>query len=118
MRSRLRGNSPRMTASVSSVMANGGRPSGASTSATATTVQISSRVAPFIRSGIRLRFLAEQAARTHHEDGQHHQVHEAQREIGSVVVAQHLDEADPQRAYDRPQKTAHPADNHDHEALY
>src|SRR5216683_8143022 len=113
MRSRLMANSPRMTASVSSVMANGGRPSGASTSASATAVQISSRVAPFIRSGIRSRFLAEQATRTHHEYGQHHQVHEGQREIGRVVVAEHLDEADQQRADEGAQEAAHAADDDD-----
>src|SRR5260370_41961372 len=102
MGSRLMANSPRMTGSVSSVMANGGRPSGASTSASAMAIQIS-RVAPRIR----LCLFAEQAARTHHEDGQHDQVHESQREIGSVVVAEHLDEADQQRADQRAQETAH-----------
>src|ERR1700727_979824 len=105
MRSRLMANSPRMTASVSSVMANGGRPRGARTSARATRVQTSRRAAPFMRpgifSGIRSRFLAEQAARPHHEDGEHHQVHEGQREIGRVVVAEYLDEADQQRADQR-----------------
>src|SRR5258708_27639083 len=116
MRSRLMANSPRMTASVSSVMANGGRPSGASTSANtstgATTIQIC-RVAPFIRS----RFLAEQAARTHHEDGQHDQVHEGQREIGSVVVAEHPDQADQHRAAQRAQSTPHAADDYEHAAI-
>src|SRR5215218_3142653 len=99
MRSRLMAKSPRMTASVSSVMANGGRPGGASTSASPTTIQIT-RVAPLIRAApiIRLRLLAEQAARAHHEDGQHHQVHDGQREIRSVIIAEHLDEADQQRA--------------------
>src|ERR1700694_2686364 len=113
MRSRLMANSPRMTASVSSVMANGGRPSGASTSARATTIQSSSRSASRIPS----RFLAEQPARTHHEDGQHHQVHEGQREIGSVVVAEHLDEANQQRADERAQETAHAADDDDHKGV-
>src|SRR5437763_671645 len=99
MRSRLMANSPRMTASVSRVIANGGRPSGASTSTSPTTIQ-TSRVAPVMRVApvIRSRLLAEQAARTDHEDGQHHQVHEGQREIGGVVVAEDLDEADQQRA--------------------
>src|SRR6185369_11498657 len=105
MRSRLMASNPRMTASVSSVMANGGRPNGASTSTSPTTIQIS-RVVPFIRVApiIRSRLLAEQAARTHHEDGQHHQVHEGQRKIGSVVVAEDLDEADQQRADERAQE--------------
>src|SRR6185312_11152263 len=110
MRSRLMANSPRITASVSSVMANGGRPSGASTSASPTTSQ-TNRVTPFMRSG----FLAEQAARPHHEDGQHHQVHEGEREIGCVVVAEHLEEADQQRADQRAEEAAHAADDDDHE---
>src|SRR5579883_1518306 len=96
MRSRLMANRPRMTASVSSVMANGGRPSGASTSPAAITIQ-TSRVTPFICS----RLLAEQAAGPDDEDGQHHQVHEGQREVGRVVVAEHLNEADQQRADQR-----------------
>src|SRR5260370_6128912 len=103
-------NRARMTASVSSVMANGGRPSGGSTSASATAIQIS-RVAPRIR----LCLLAEQAARTHHEDGQHDQENESKREIGSVVVAEHLDEADHHPADQRAQETAQAAADDDPE---
>src|SRR5688572_18633385 len=112
MRSRLMANSPRISASVSSVMAKGGNPNGAAASSSTTTIS-NGRSAAGTGSGL----LAQKAARTHHQDGQHHQVHEGERQVGNVVVAEDLDEAHEQRPDQRAQEAAHAADDDDHKGV-
>src|SRR6476661_3724090 len=81
-------NSPRITSSVSSVMANGGRAAGAAISS-ATERRPSASCAR-----MRSCLLAEQSAGPHDEHQQHEQIHGGKREVGEVVVAEHLHERD------------------------
>src|SRR5690606_2945145 len=103
MRSRLIAKRPRMSASVSRVIMNTGSPRGAAASRTKTAART---IRPRI-SG----FLAQQAARPDDEDREHDEVHERERRLGIVIVAEHLHEGDDQRAQQRAEKAAHPADD-------
>src|SRR6266705_4053076 len=96
-------NSPRITSSVKSVMANAGSASGAVTSSA--TPQRPTTIGPRMRS----RLLAEQPAGPNDEHQQHEQIHGCEREIGEVVVSEYLDEGNEERTNERAEETAHAA---------
>src|SRR5262245_34190589 len=104
-------NRPRITSSVNSVIAKAGRPRGAaiSTATTARPSRLDQRIASCL--------LAEQATGPYHQHQQHDEVHKGKREVGEVVVAEHLDKSDQQRADQRAEEAAHAADDDDDKGI-
>src|SRR5258706_4604352 len=113
MRSRLMANRLKISAWMRMVSANCGTMKGSS----ALTVTTARKTARWRIASATSLLLAEQPAGPHHQDEEHQEVHQRQRQVLEVVRAEHLDERDQQAADDRAQERAHAADDDDHEGV-
>src|ERR1700730_8102878 len=102
-------NRPKINASIRMVSEYCGTTKGSSTQTPAATAKLTFQFT--------LVLLAEQAAGSDHQNRQHQEVHECEREVLEVVGTEHLHEGDQDAADERAEERAHAADDDDDEGV-